>query len=158
MELRTDMAAGLAVKRSRKTRLWTAQHVDGRTRGAKRARAIAAELARGWDGITPVQRQAIGRAAMLCAIAEDAVARRLSGEPIPISDVLRTEGVAKRAVRAVLAERPEPPPAPRFSPMRVLREAEAARKAQQANAGTEAQREATTDEEPLHEHPAQPAE
>jgi hypothetical protein len=108
----------------------------------------------GGDGITPVQRQAIGRAAMLCAIAEDAVARRLAGQPIPISDVLRAEGVAKRAVKAVLAE--EPPAPPRFSPMKVLRE-EAAKKAK-ANAGTEAQREATADEEALHEHPAQPAE
>jgi hypothetical protein len=103
-----------------------------------------------------VQRQAIGRAAMLCAIAEDAVARRLAGQPIPISDVLRAEGVAKRAVKVVLAERPEPPAPPRFSPMKVLR-GEAAKKAK-ANAGTEAQREATADEEALHERPAQPAE
>jgi len=152
--MHADLAAGPVAKR--KTRLLTAGHLDRRTRGVKRARAIAAELERGWDGITPVQRQAIGRAAMLCAIAEDAVARRLSGEPISISDVLRAEGVAKRAVRAVLAERPVPPTPPRFSPMKVLRE-EAAKKAQ-ANAGTEAQREATADEEPLHEHPAQPAE
>src|SRR5260370_26857402 len=147
MELRTDIAASPAAKRGR--RLLTAGHLDRRTRGVKRARTIAAELERGWDGITPVQRQAIGRAAMLCAIAEDAVARRLSGEPIPISDVLRAEGVAKRAIRAVLAERPVPPAAPRFSPMKVLREHEAARKAQQANAGKEAQQgEAITEKEP----------
>jgi hypothetical protein len=143
METRTDIAAAPAMKRSRKARLWTAQHVDGRTRGAKRARAIAAELARGWN-VTPVQRQAIERAAMLCAIAEDAVARRLSGEPIPIGDVLRAEGVAKRAVRAVLAERPAPSALPRFSPMKALRE-EAARKAQQATAGKDAQRETVTE-------------
>jgi len=158
MELRTNMAAGPAVKRSRKTRLWTAQHVDGRTRGAKRARAIAAELARGWDGMTPVQRQMLDRAAMLTALSEDLLARRLAGQPVSFDELLRAEGCAKRAIRAVLAERPEPPPAPRFSPMKVLREAEAARKAQQANAGTETQWEATADEEPLHEHPAQPAE
>jgi hypothetical protein len=157
MELRTDIAADPVTKRGRKMRrLLTAGHLDRRTRGVKRARTIAAELERGWDGITPVQRQAIGRAAMWCAIAEDLAARRLAGQLVPLDDVLRAEGVAKRAVKAVLAERPEPPPAPRFSPMKVLRE-EAAKKAQ-ANAGTEAQREATTDEEPLHEHPAQPAE
>src|SRR5438132_8680455 len=126
MEMHADLAAGPVAKR--KTRLLTAGHLDRRTRGVKRARAIAAELERGWNGITPVQRQAIGRAAMLCAIAEDAVARRLAGQPIPISDVLRAEGVAKRAVKAVLAERPEPPAPPRFSPMKVLRE-EAAKKA-----------------------------
>jgi hypothetical protein len=102
---------------------------------------LAAELERGWDGITPVQRQAIGRAAMWCAIAEDLTARRLAGQPIPLDDVLRAEGVAKRAVKAVLAERPKPLPAPRFSPMKALREAEAARKAQ-------------AEKEPLDEHPA----
>jgi hypothetical protein len=113
---------------------------------------LAAELECGWDGITTVQRQGIERAAMWCAIAEDLAARRLAGQLIPLDDVLRAEGVAKRAVKTVLAERPVPPAAPRFSPMKVLRE-EAARKA-----GKEAQREVTADEEPLHEHPAQPAE
>jgi hypothetical protein len=77
--MHTNIAAGPAAKRSRKTRLWTAQHVDGRTRGAKRARAIAAELARGWDGMTPVQRQMLDRAAMLTALSEDLLARRLAG-------------------------------------------------------------------------------
>jgi len=124
------VAAGSTPDRRRKMRLLTAAHLDRRTLASKRARVIAAELARGWDGITPVQRQAIERAAMLVTLAEDLVARRLAGEPIPISDVLRAEGVAKRAVRAVLAERPEPPAPPRFSPMRALRE-EAARKAQE---------------------------
>jgi hypothetical protein len=124
MELRNEMVAVPA----RKRRLWTAQHIDRRTRGSKRARLIAAELERGWDGITPVQRQAIERAAMWCAIAEDLAARRLAGQQILLDDVLRAEGVAKRAIKAVLAERPEPPAPPRFSPMKAVRE-EAARKA-----------------------------
>jgi hypothetical protein len=130
MEMHTDIVADPVVKRSRKARLMTAAHLDRRTRGGKRARKLAAELARGWDGITPVQRHAIERAAMWCAIAEDLAARRLAGQLIPLDDVLRAEGVAKRAVKAVLAERPEPPVPPRFSPMRALRE-EAARKAQE---------------------------
>ena len=137
MEMHTDMAVSPAAKRGR--RLLTAGHLDRRTRGVKRARAIAAELERDWDGITPVQRQAIGRAAMLCAIAEDAVARRLSGEPIPIGDVLRAEGVAKRAVRAVLAEHPVPPTRARGLGLGLQRArerwaAEEAKKAQQAEA------------------------
>jgi hypothetical protein len=127
MELYTETAASPA----RKRRLWTAQHVDGRTRGSKRARVLAAELERGYGGeITAIQRQAIERAAMWCAIAEDLAARRLAGQLIPLDDVLRAEGVAKRAIRAVLADQPKPLSAPRFSPMRALREAEAARKAQ----------------------------
>src|SRR2546423_10777527 len=139
MEMHADTAASPAAKRGR--RLLTAGHLDRRTRGAKRARAIAAELARGWDGIAPVQRQAIERAAMWCAIAEDLAARRLAGQQILLDDVLRAEGVAKRAVKAVLAERPVPPAPPRFSPMRALREAEAVRKA------------AATEKGPPHGHP-----
>jgi hypothetical protein len=126
MEMHTETAASPARKRG----LWTAQHVDGRTRGAKRARAIAAELARGWDGMTPVQRQMLDRAAMLTALSEDLLARRLAGQPVSFDELLRLEAVAKRAVRAVLAERPEKPPPPPFSPMRAVREA--ARKASQA--------------------------
>jgi hypothetical protein len=152
MELYTETAAGSAVKRSRKTRLWTAQHVDGRTRGSKRARAIARELESAFGvGITAVQRQSIARASMLTALAEDLLARRLAGQPVSLDELLRAEGCAKRAIRAVLAECPEKPPAPRFSPMKVLRE-EAAKKAQ-ANAGTEAQREATTEKALPNEHP-----
>jgi hypothetical protein len=94
----------------------------------------------------------LDRAAMLTALSEDLLARRLAGQPVSFDELLRSEGCAKRALRAVLAERPEPPTPPRFSPMKVLRE-EAARKA-----GKEDQREVTADEEPLHEHPAQPAE
>jgi hypothetical protein len=102
MEMHAEIAAGPAVKRSRKSRLWTAQHVDGRTRGAKRARAIAAELEHSFGGeVTKVQRHAIERAAMWCAIAEDLAARRLAGQLIPLDDVLRAEGVAKRALRSL---------------------------------------------------------
>jgi hypothetical protein len=98
MEMHTETA----VVPARKRRLWTAQHVDGRTRGSKRARVLAAELERGFVGeITAIQRQAIERAAMWCAIAEDLAARRLAGQLIPLDDVLRAEGVAKRALRSL---------------------------------------------------------
>jgi hypothetical protein len=143
MEMHTDMAVDPVTKRGRKTRrLLTAGHLDRRTRGVKRARTIAAELERGWDGITPVQRQAIERASMLSALAEDLLARRLTGQPVSLDELLRAEGCAKRAIRAVLAERPEPPAPARFSPMKAVREAEAARKA----AGTEAQGAVTKEE------------
>jgi hypothetical protein len=86
---------------------------------------------------------------MLTALSEDLLARRLAGQPVSFDELLRAEGCAKRAIRAVLAERPEPPPPPRFSPMKALRE-EAARKTQ----GKEAQREAVTEKAPPNEHPA----
>jgi hypothetical protein len=123
------IVAGSLPDRRRKLRLLTVGHLDGRSLASKRARAIAAELEQSFGGmVTRVQRQAIERAAMLVTLAEDLVARRLAGEPILVGDVLRAEGVAKRAIRAVLAERPMPPAPPRFSPMKAVRE-EAARKA-----------------------------
>jgi hypothetical protein len=134
-------------KKATRPQLLTRAQLDGRTNSAKRARAIAAELEAGFGvRITKVQRQAIERAAMLCAIAEDLACRRLAGQPVSIDELLRSEGVARRATKAVLAERPAPPPAPRFSPMKALREAEAARKA--------AQTDTTTEKAPLDEHPA----
>jgi hypothetical protein len=110
METHTDIAADPAVKRSPKARLLTVAHLDHRTRASKRARAIAAELEAGFgDKITKVQKQAIGRAAVLCALAEDLGARRLAGQPIPFDHLLRAEGCAKRAIKAVLAECPVRP-------------------------------------------------
>jgi hypothetical protein len=145
MEMRTDMATSPAAKRGR--RLLTVRYVDGRTRGGKRARKLAAELARGFGtAISEMQRRSCEQAGMLAALAEDLAARRLAGQPISFDELLRSEGVARRAIRAVRAECPAPPPAPRFSPMKALREAEAARKA--------AQTDTTTEKAPLDEHPA----
>jgi hypothetical protein len=107
MGMHAEVAVSPAAKRSPKARLLTAGHLDGRTRAAKRARAVAAELELGFRGeTTAVQRQAIGRAAVLCALAEDLGARRLAGQPVSLDELLRVEGVAKRAIAAVVAERP----------------------------------------------------
>jgi hypothetical protein len=103
---------------------------------------------------TLVEKADILRAAALVARAEAAAL-----DPnADIHQVIRINNLANRILRSLGFKFAPPPPPPRFSPMKVLREAEAARKAQQANAGTEAQREATADEESFHEHPAQPAE
>jgi hypothetical protein len=110
MEMHADIAASPAAKRSPKARLLTVGHLDGRSRGSKRARAIAAELTAGFgDEITKVQRQAIERAAVLSVIAEDLAMRRLAGQPVSLDELLRIEGVAKRAIRAVLDECPVKP-------------------------------------------------
>jgi hypothetical protein len=122
-DIATDIAAGPAVKRSRKARLMTVAHLDRRTRASKRAREVAVELEQGFGTeITKRQRQDIGQAAVLCAIAEDLAARRLAGQLVSLDELLRTQGVAKRAIRAVLAECPVKParaldpdaPLPRF--------------------------------------------
>jgi hypothetical protein len=110
MEIPADMAASPTTKRSPKARLMTVGHLDHRTRASKRACALAAELAAGFGAeITRMQLQAVERAAVLCAIAEDLATRRLAGQPVPMDELLRAEGVARRAVRAVVAERPAKP-------------------------------------------------
>jgi hypothetical protein len=141
METHTDTVVSSAAKRSPKARLLTAGHLDGRTRASKRARAIAAELEAGFgDEITKVQRQAIERAAVLSVIAEDLVMRRLAGQPVSLDELLRVEGVAKRAVAAVVAERPMKLAALRTLELRRSRWAdqERAKKAQAAAKAREA--------------------
>jgi hypothetical protein len=135
MEMHTEIAVSSAAKRSPKARLLTAGHLDGRTRASKRARAIAAELTAGFgDEITKVQRQAIERAAVLSVLAEDLVMRRLAGQPVSLDELLRCEAVAKRAIRAVLAECPVKPAVPRGLEIARLRWAEEAERERKAKA------------------------
>src|SRR5262245_3434846 len=57
-------------------KLKTVADLDGRTRAARRARAVVAELVKalgGPDAVSPGQRQACERAGMLTAIAEDLI-------------------------------------------------------------------------------------
>jgi hypothetical protein len=100
METQSGLVGNVASKRDyRKRRLLTVGHLDGRTRGSKRARQIAAELTGGFGPeITKTQKQAAERAAMLCALAEDLAARRLAGEAVSLDELMRLEGVARRAV------------------------------------------------------------
>src|SRR5262245_2083785 len=95
-------------------KLKTVADLDGRTRAARRAKAIVAELVQAMGGnVTLAQLQAIERAAMLCAIAEDLAARQLAGLSVTLDEVLRAEGTARRSVAAILANRPEPKPTER---------------------------------------------
>ena len=100
----------------RKLRLHTIHHLDGRSIAARRARTVARELVQalgGPDAVTPIQRQACERAGMYAAIAEDLAARKLAGLSVCGDELFRAEGVARRAVQAILANRPEPTPAER---------------------------------------------
>jgi len=73
-----------------------------------------AELVQAMGGnVTLAPLQAIERAAMLCAIAEDLAAPQLAGLSVTLDEVLRAEGTARRSVAAILANRPEPKPAER---------------------------------------------
>ena len=114
-------------------KLKTVADLDGRTRAARRARAVVAELVKalgGPDAVSPGQRQACERAGMLTAIAEDLAARQLAGLPVTLDEVLRAEGVVRRSVQAILANRPEKSVPPPFSPMKAMREAAAAKAAE----------------------------
>ena len=119
--------------RMRKLRLHTLNDIDGRTHAAARARAVARELINALGGpavITPVQRQACERAGIYTAIAEDLASRKLAGLSVCGDDLFRAEGVARRAVAAVMAMRPEKSPPPPFSPMKAMREAARAKATQ----------------------------
>ena len=71
-------------------RLRTVHDLDGRSRAARRAKAVVAELTQAIGGnVTPAQRQAIERAAMLCAIAEDLAARQLAGLSVTAAERAR---------------------------------------------------------------------
>jgi hypothetical protein len=146
MESRTEMVTSPAAKRGR--RLLTARHVDGRTRGGKRARKLAAELVGGFGtGITEVQRRACEQAGMLAALAEDLAARRLAGQAISFDELLRAEGVAKRAIQAIVAERPAKPAAARVLELRRQRWADQER-VKKAQAKAKAKEAATNIESP----------
>jgi hypothetical protein len=149
MELRTDTATSSAAKRGR--RLLTARHVDGRTRGGKRARKLAAELARGFGTeITEMQRRACEQAGMLAALAEDLAARRLAGQVISFDELLRAEGCAKRAIRAVLAEcPPKPRGLPRLTRARWAADEQAKAAAQAVEKAGEATEPTGTKSEPV---------
>jgi hypothetical protein len=84
-----------------RSRLRTISDLDGRTRAARRARDLAAAFAADLGGtLTAAQRLAVDRAAALCALAEDARARRLAGDTtISLEDVVRVDNAAQRAVR-----------------------------------------------------------
>jgi len=98
--------------RARRLRMYTVDDIDRRTRAYRRAKAAVAELVDalgGPEAITPAQRHACERAGMFVAVAEDLVARRLAGIPGDPDELFRAEGVARRAVQAVLATKREPP-------------------------------------------------
>jgi hypothetical protein len=99
------MPSRSSAKPSRKRRL------DGRTRSVRRTRelerAFAAELG-GADKLTGAQRDAIGNAARLAAIAEELQARALAGEAVDLASLARLVNASRRA-RLDLGIKPSKP-------------------------------------------------
>src|SRR5262249_14046970 len=105
--------------RARRLRMYTIDDIDHRTKAHRRAKAAAAELVDALGGpkaITQAQRHACERAGMWVAVSEDLAARRLAGFPGDPDELFRAEGVARRAVQAVLASKSDPEPKPTERP------------------------------------------
>jgi hypothetical protein len=96
-----EMPTRSSPSREGKRRLFTIDHLDGRTIAARRARELMATFSAGLGGtLTAGQSLAIGRAAQLVALAEDARARRLDGDmTVTLEDLVRIDNSASRAVR-----------------------------------------------------------
>src|SRR5262245_20580113 len=86
-----------------KRRLKTLSHLDQRTIAARRIATLVAMWTAQLGGkLTDGKLIAVERAASLVALAEDARARRLSGDlSISLNDVARLDNSANRAVNAL---------------------------------------------------------
>ena len=99
-----EIPVGSASVPRRKAQLQTLESLDARTRAARRANELAAVFAgeMGEAGNSPAGRLAARRAAVLTAVAEDVAARRLGGDAaVSVDDVVRSDGAASRAMRAL---------------------------------------------------------
>jgi hypothetical protein len=79
--------------------------VDGRLRAARRVKALTAAFLTQLDATDPVTLAAVKKAAELVAVAEDLRRRALQGDVIDLGEMVKVEGVADRAVRALAIDR-----------------------------------------------------
>lgn len=95
----TKLDAESAPLASSKVRLCTLEHLDGRTRAAKRAHELIAAFESDLGGkLSSVDRLAVRRASVLVALAENAAAKELAGETTDIDLLVRINNAARRAV------------------------------------------------------------
>jgi hypothetical protein len=83
-----------------------------RSQSARRYRDLIASFTNALGShLSDAQRVAVQRAAGLTVAAEEARAKAMRGEPIPIADLVKLENLADRAVRAlnIKDRRPNPP-------------------------------------------------
>jgi Tripartite tricarboxylate transporter family receptor len=111
--MHADMAE-IGARRGPKMRPLTLGHLDRRTRASRRARELAAFFTAELGGeLAAGQRLAVERAAVLVTISQDAEARRLRGDAVPLDDIVRTARLARMAVRDLgLDLRPRQPVEP----------------------------------------------
>jgi hypothetical protein len=89
--------------RRHRARHRTVEDLDKRSRAGRRAAQLMRQFEVALGGnLTDGQRLAVSRAAVMTAIAEDARVRRLNGAPdVTLDDLVRLDGAANRAVRAL---------------------------------------------------------
>jgi hypothetical protein len=101
MDPRSSKKAWRKLAAATKLRLVTIDHLDRRTRAGRRAselvRAFETELG-GTERLRPGQYEAVRRAAALSAIADDFQARRLAGQPVDVTELVKVCNLARRAV------------------------------------------------------------
>lgn len=86
-------------------------HLDGRTRGAKRIKAVTDALLAELGGVVndATMMVRIRRAAELVVAAEIARGNALTGKKVDLAKLIRLEGVASRAVKELQAHKAKPP-------------------------------------------------
>jgi hypothetical protein len=87
------------------------QRIDGRSKAAKRAKALAAgfiaQIGSGADDAATLA--AVQKAAELVVVSEAMRARALRGESVDLSELVKVQGVADRGVRALNLPKQLPP-------------------------------------------------
>ncbi len=124
--------------------------VDGRSKAAKRAKELAASFVAqlgkaAADGAAALA--AVQKAAELFVVAEELRARALRGETVDLGELVKVEGIADRAVRALgLDRRRELAPTESFADVAARAQAEAnVRRARELAEDEAAEDEATED-------------
>jgi hypothetical protein len=89
--------------RRRKARFRSLSDLDIRTHAGRQAKELLTQFteALGADELSDGMKLFAGRAAVLCALAEDARMRRLSGEAVNLDDLVRLDRLAANAVRSL---------------------------------------------------------
>lgn len=78
--------------------------LDGRTLAARRIRDLAVTYTAalgGAEGLSPIERENVLKAAQLTVTAEDMRRRSLKGEAVDIASLVKLENLASRAVRTL---------------------------------------------------------
>jgi len=100
--------------------------VDGRSKAAKRVKELAAGyIAQLGGGVADAATlAAVQKAAELAAVAEELRGRALRGESVDLGEMVKVQGIADRAIRALDLDRKRAPAGPTLAAYLAARNAE----------------------------------